>query len=135
MVHIGGRLWFAGPCPISLAAMQKAIGWLQRVTWKKRYRVRLKRIVCLQNYNSWNFCFCSRETGGFFTWGLKKVVPLKQCPLYVLTALEMCKREVYRKQTISHVSVFLNKVSAVEHDRFMQASLCTVSLTFANTLA
>ena len=44
----------------------------------------------------------------FFTWELKKVVCLKQCPLYVLTALEM------RKRTISHVSVFLNKVSAVE---------------------
>ena len=71
----------------------------------------------------------------FFTWRLKKVLRLKQCPLYVLTALEMRKREVYRKQTISHVSVFLNKVSAVEHDRFMQASLCTVSLLFANTLA
>ena len=55
----------------------------------------------------------------FFTWELKKVVRLKQCPLYVLTALEMRKREVYRKQTISHVSVFLNKVSTVEHDRFM----------------
>ena len=70
----------------------------------------------------------------FFNWELKKVVHQKQCPLYVLTALEMRKREVYRKQTISHVSVFLNKVSAVEHDRFMQASLCTVALLFANTL-
>ena len=75
------------------------------------------------------------ETGDFFYLSTEKSFPLKQCPLYVLTALEMRKREVYRKQTISHVSVFLNKVSAVEHDRFMQASLCTVSLLFANTLA
>ena len=68
----------------------------------------------------------------FFTWG--KSFPPKQCPLYVLTALEMRKMEVYRKQTISHVSLFPNKVSAVEYDRFMQASLCTVALLFANTL-
>ena len=71
----------------------------------------------------------------FFIWELEKVVHLKQCPLYDLTALEMRKREVYRKQTTSHVSVFLNKVSTLEHDRFMHASLCTVSLLFANTLA
>ena len=70
----------------------------------------------------------------FFYLRTEKSFPLKQCPLYVLTALEMRKREVYRKQTISHVSVFLSKVSAVEHDRFMQASLCTVSLLLANTL-
>ena len=79
--------------------------------------------------------FISRETGDFFIWELKKVVHLKQCPLYVLTALEMHKREAYRKQTISHMSVFLNKASALEHSWFMQASLCTVSLLFANTLA
>ena len=42
--------------------------------------------------------------------------------------------EVYRKQMISHVSVFLNKVSTLENDRFMQALLCTVSLLFTNTL-
>ena len=47
----------------------------------------------------------------------------------------MRKREVYREQTISHLSVFLKKVSALENDRFMQASLCTVSLLFANTSA
>ena len=68
----------------------------------------------------------------FLSENWKKVVHLKQCPLYVL---EIRKREVYGKQTISHVSVFLSKVSALEHDRFMQASLCTVSLLFANTLA
>ena len=55
--------------------------------------------------------------------------------LYVLTDLEIRKREAYRKQTVTHVSFLLNKVSALEHDRFMQASLCTVCLLFANTLA
>ena len=43
----------------------------------------------------------------FFIWELKKVARLKQCPLYVLTALGIRKREIYRKQTILHVSVFL----------------------------
>ena len=71
----------------------------------------------------------------FFNWELKKVVRQKQCPLYVLTALEMRKREVYRKQTISQVSVFLNKVSTTDYEWLMQTSLCTVSLLFANTLA
>ena len=47
----------------------------------------------------------------------------------------MRNREVYKKLTISYVSVFLSKVSALEHDGFMQASLCTASLLFANTLA
>ena len=79
--------------------------------------------------------FCLRETGGFFISELKKVVHLKQCRLYVLTALEMCKRKVYREQAISHVSVFLKKVSALKDDRFTQASLCIVSLLFANTSA
>ena len=44
------------------------------------------------------------------------------------------KREVYRKQTISHLSVILSKVSALEHEQFMQASLCIISLLFVNTL-
>ena len=69
--------------------------------------------------NSWNCYFCPREPGGFFIWELKKVVHLKQYPLYILTALEMRKREVHRKQAKSHVSVFLNKVSALEDERFM----------------
>ena len=55
--------------------------------------------------------------------------------LYVLTDLEIRKREAYRKQTVTRVSFLLNKVSALKHDRFMQASLCTVCLLFANTLA
>ena len=43
--------------------------------------------------------------------------------LFTVSALEMREREAYRKQTGSNVSVLLNKVSALEHDRFMQVSL------------
>ena len=40
-------------------------------------------------------------------------------------ALEMRERKAYRKETGSNVSVLLNKVSALEHDRFKQVSLST----------
>ena len=60
--------------------------------------------------------------------------------LFTVFALEMREREAYRKQTGSNLSVPLYKVSALEHDRFMQVSLYTVSLDsvmytdyFANT--
>ena len=52
---------------------------------------------------------------------------------YITMTLEMREREAYRKQTGSNVSVLLNKVSALEHDRFMQVSLYTVWWLFANT--
>ena len=48
-------------------------------------------------------------------------------------ALEMRGRKAYRKQTGSNVSVLLNKVSALEHDRFKRVSLYTASWVFANT--
>ena len=53
--------------------------------------------------------------------------------LFTVSTLEMCEREAYRKQTRSNVSVLLNKVSALEHDWFMQVSLQTVTWLFANT--
>ena len=64
------------------------------------------------------FCFSEiprifmfpRKAGGFFIWGLKKTVLLKQYPLY---ALEMCETEAYRKQTGSNVSALLNKTSVL----------------------
>ena len=43
--------------------------------------------------------------------------------LFTVSVLEMCEREAYRKQAESNVPVLLNKVSALEHDRFMQVSL------------
>ena len=48
-------------------------------------------------------------------------------------ALEMRGRKAYRKQTGSNLSVLLNKVSALEHERFKQVSLYTASWVFANT--
>ena len=47
-----------------------------------------------------------------FIWGLKKVVRLKQCPLYGFL-FRNAEREAYRKQTRSNVSVLLEKVSAL----------------------
>ena len=38
---------------------------------------------------------------------------------FTILRLEMHEREAYRKQTGSNVSVLLNKVSALEHERFM----------------
>ena len=54
--------------------------------------------------------------------------------LFTISALEMYERETYRKQTGSNVPVLLNKGSALEHERFMQVSLQTVTWLFANTL-
>ena len=47
--------------------------------------------------------------------------------LFTVSTLEMCEREAYRKQTGSNVSVLLNKISALEHDWFMEVSLKTVT--------
>ena len=47
--------------------------------------------------------------------------------LFTVSALDMCEREAYRKQTGSNVPVLVNKVSALEHDRFIQVSLQTVT--------
>ena len=52
----------------------------------------------------------------------------------MVSVLEICDREAYKKQTRSNVSVLLSKVSALEHDQLIQVSLYTVSLFFANTL-
>ena len=43
--------------------------------------------------------------------------------LFKVSVLEMCEREAYRKQTGLNMSVLLNKVSALEYDRFKQVSL------------
>ena len=53
--------------------------------------------------------------------------------LFTVFALEMRKREAYRKQMKSNVSVLLNKVSTLEHDRFIQVSLYTFSFLFVNS--
>ena len=43
--------------------------------------------------------------------------------LFTVSALEMCEREAYRKQTGSNLPVLLSKVPALKHDQFMQVSL------------
>ena len=43
--------------------------------------------------------------------------------LFTVSTLEMREKEAYKKQTGSNVFVVLNKVSALEHDRFTQVSL------------
>ena len=53
--------------------------------------------------------------------------------LFAASASEMREREAYWKKVGSDVSVLLNKVSTLEHDRFMQVSLQTVTWLFANT--
>ena len=47
----------------------------------------------------------------------------------------MREGEAYRKQTESNVSALLNKVSALDHDQFMQVSLYSVSWLFAKYLS
>ena len=47
--------------------------------------------------------------------------------LFTVFTLEIHEREAYRKQTVSNASVLLNRVSAWEHDRFMQVLRYTVS--------
>ena len=47
--------------------------------------------------------------------------------------LEIRERKAYRKQMGSNVTVLLNKVSTLAHDRFKQVSLHTASWLFANT--
>ena len=54
--------------------------------------------------------------------------------LFMVFALKMRKREAYRKQAASNVSVLVNKVSVLEHDPFMQVSH-TVSWMFTNKFA
>ena len=49
----------------------------------------------------------------FFYLKTEKVIRLKQCPLYGFRF----RNKAYGKQTRSNVSVPLNKVSALEHDR------------------
>ena len=81
--------------------------------------------------NSWNFCVCVRQ--GVFLSEDWKCYPSEAVSSLQFFALEMRERKAYRKQTGSNVSVLLNKVSALEHDRFKQVSLYTASWLFANT--
>ena len=79
--------------------------------------------------NSYIFYLCPRKT---FLSGDWKKLSVWNSILFTVFALEMRKRAAYRKQTGSKVSVFLNKVSVLSHDRLMQVSHI-VSWIFENT--
>ena len=54
----------------------------------------------------------------FFLSGDWKKLPFWSSAFFVVSALEMREWEAYKKQTGSNVSVVLNNVSTLEHDRF-----------------
>ena len=53
---------------------------------------------------------CPRIARGFFIWGQKLSVWMSVV-IFTVSALELRKREAYRKQTGSNLSVFSNKIS------------------------
>ena len=61
---------------------------------------------------------CVRVRQGAFLSENWKCYPSEAVSSLQFFALEMRERKAYRKQTWSNVSVLLNKVSALEHDRF-----------------
>ena len=80
-----------------------------------------KLILCFSEFPK-TFIFVRVRQMTFLSEDWKKLSVWKSV-LFTVSALEMREREAYRKQTGSNVSVLLNKVSALEHDRFMQVSL------------
>ena len=75
-----------------------------------------KLILCFSEIPKTFICVCVRQVT-FLSEDWKKL------SVWSGVLLEMCEREAYRKQAESNVPVLLNKVSALEHDRFMQVSL------------
>ena len=82
--------------------------------------------------NSWNFCVRVRQ--GVFLSEDWKCYPSEAVSSLQFFALEMRERKAYRKETGSNVSVVLNKVSALEHDRFKQVSLYAASCSYLQIL-
>ena len=65
-------------------------------------------------------CVRVRQVGfSFEDW---KKLSVWSSALFKVFALEMRKSEAYSKKTRSNVSILLNKVFVLEHDRFMQVS-------------
>ena len=79
-----------------------------------------KLILCFSEFPK-TFIFVRVRQMTFLSEDWKKLSVWKSV-LFTVSALEMREREAYRKQTGSNVSVLLNKVSALEHDWFMQVS-------------
>ena len=116
----------------------KAANWnKKKVVLKCKKCFFLRKLPRMSNLimfleNSWNFYLCPCKAGCFLIWGLK-MSSVWSSVLLQFFALEMRKREAYRKKTELNVSVLLNKVSTLEHDRFKHVSLYTASWLFANT--
>ena len=81
--------------------------------------------------NSWNLCVRVRQ--GAFLYEDWKGYPSEAVFSLQFFTLEMREKKTCWKQTGSNVSVLLNKVSALEHDRFKQVSRYTASWLLANT--
>ena len=60
---------------------------------------------------------------GYFLSEVCKMLSIWSSVLFTVSALEMCERKACRKQTESNVSLLPNKISALEHDLFMQVLL------------
>ena len=87
-------------------------------------------ILCFSEIPEICICICVRQVV-FFILVWKKLFVWSSI-LFTVFTLEMRKREAFKKQTGSNMSVLLYKVSVLEHDRFMQV-LHAVSWIFANT--
>ena len=117
------------------------VGWLQRATWKERCRVRLKNIaphrncemklktitVVLNGVKMFLFEKIDKMSNLILCFSDRKKLSFWSSALFTFSTLEMHEREAYGKQTRPEVSVLLNKLSALVHDRFIQVSLYTVS--------
>ena len=87
-------------------------------------------ILFLGNFEN----FGVRVRQGVFLTEDWKCYPSEAVPSLQFFTLEMRERKAYREETGSNVSVFLNKVSALEHDRFTQVSLYTTSWCYLQIL-
>ena len=80
-----------------------------------------KLILCFSEIPKTFMFVCVRQVT-FLSEDWKKL-SIWSSVLFTVSALEMCEKESYGKQTGSNLSVLLNKVFALEHDWFMQVSL------------
>ena len=108
---------------------------------KKRYRVRLKsialdekdeikKIIVLKCKKMFSFRKLTKISS-LIRVGVRQVTFLSENweklsvwnnVLFWVSALEMGERKAFIKQTGPNVSVLLNRISALDHDRFMQIS-------------
>ena len=84
-------------------------------------------ILCFSEIAKILICVPVRQ-GAFSSEDLKCYPSVAVSSLWFF-AFEMRKRKAYRKQTGSNVSVLLNKVSTLEHERFKQIICKYISLS------